>query len=127
MIIGIGATIGKVGYILNAASSNQQINAMVFNNETEAKFYCYFLFANRPNIVGLTNAATLAILNQSQNKDIPVPVMDINEMKLIVRKIEESDLKIKTAVKRIEKEIELIKEYKSSLINEVVTGKIILN
>ncbi|HLG35225.1 MAG TPA: restriction endonuclease subunit S [Bacteroidia bacterium] len=127
MIIGIGATLGKVGYILNPASSNQQINAMVFNNETEAIFYCYFLFANRPNIVALTNAATLAILNQSQNKDIPVPVMDIDEMKLIVKKIEESDLKIKTVVKRIEKEIELIKEYKASLINEVVTGKLILN
>jgi type I restriction enzyme, S subunit len=127
MIIGIGATLGKVGYILSPASSNQQINAMVFKNDTEAKFYCYFLFANKPNIVGLTNAATLAILNQSQNKDIPVPVMNIDEMKLIVKKIEDSDSKIATAVKRIEKEIELIKEYKTSLINETVTGKLILN
>ena len=35
--------------------------------------------------------------------------------------------RIKTTISKIEMEIELIKEFKSSMINEVVTGKIILN
>jgi len=48
----------------------------------------------------------------------------IEEQQEIVTLIKRESNKIDTAISRIEKEIELIKEYKQSLIAEVVTGKI---
>ncbi len=48
-------------------------------------------------------------------------------MEEIVKFIEEKANIIHKTVFHIEQEIELIKEYRTSLINEVVTGKITLN
>ncbi len=124
LLVGIGATLGKVGYIEDPASSNQQINAITMDSLEKAKFYSYFLYVNQPNIVALANAATLAILNQAQTKDIPVIVSPAEEQKQIVQFIETATGKIDATVATIEKEIEYLREYRTALISEVVTGKI---
>lgn len=124
LFVGIGATLGKVGYIIEPATSNQQINCLSFSSEEEAFFYANYFFSNQPNIVALANAATLAILNQSQMKDIIVPV-PINKMVLqdCISKIQNETGRIDSTISKIEREIDLIQEYKKALISEVVTGK----
>ncbi len=127
LIVGIGATLGKVGYITSPASSNQQINAIVFSSIEEAKFYANLFYAFKDVVLSKSNASTLAILNQAQTKDFIVPVPAEQELPLIVNEIEELNTRIENTIRKIEQEIELIKEYRTSLINEVVTGKITLN
>ena len=127
LIVGIGATLGKVGYITSPASSNQQINAIVFSSIEEAKFYANLFYAFKDVVLSKSNASTLAILNQAQTKDFIVPVPAEQELPLIVSEIEELNTRIENTIRKIEQEIELIKEYRTSLINEVVTGKITLN
>lgn len=124
LFVGIGATLGKVGYINEPAASNQQINCLSFASEDEAFFYANYFYSIQPNIVALANAATLAILNQSQMKDIIVPI-PINKADLqdCISKIKTETSRINATIEKIEKEIELIEEYKASLISEVVTGK----
>lgn len=56
------------------------------------------------------------------NVFIAVPPLEIQQQ--IVTKIKEETSKIDNAISTIEKEIELIKQYKQSLIAEAVTGKI---
>ena len=48
----------------------------------------------------------------------------MDEQKQIINHIETKTSKLDKIIKQIKKEINLIKEYKTSLINEVVTGKI---
>lgn len=127
LIVGIGATLGKVGYITNPASSNQQINAIVFSSIEEAKFYANLFYAFKDVVLSKSNASTLAILNQAQTKDFIVPVPTEQELPLIVSEIEVLNTRIENTIRKIEQEIELIKEYRTSLINEVVTGKTTLN
>jgi type I restriction enzyme S subunit len=125
LMVGIGATLGKVGFIVEPATSNQQINAISFSNRELAVFYAYFFHVNQANIVSLANAATLAILNQSQTRDIPLPVPPTeNEIKEILRFINHKESDFALTIEKIEKEIELMKEYRTALISEVVTGKI---
>lgn len=127
LIVGIGATLGKVGYITSPASSNQQINAIVFSSIEEAKFYANLFYAFKDVVLSKSNASTLAILNQAQTKDFIVPVPTEQELPLIVSEIEALNTRIENTIRKIEQEIELIKEYRTSLINEIVTGKITLN
>mgnify|MGYP003585011491 FL=1 len=54
---------------------------------------------------------------------MPVPVPPIAEQKEILRKTELFNEKVKAAQSKIEKQIEIILNYKKSLIHEVVTGK----
>ncbi|MBM3435794.1 MAG: hypothetical protein FJY07_06210, partial [Bacteroidetes bacterium] len=115
----------KVGYIIEPATSNQQINCLTFKSTQEAIFYANYFYSNQPNIVSLANAATLAILNQSQMKDIILPVpSSFDELKNTVLFIQTETQRIDTTISKIEKEIELLQEYRTALISEVVTGKI---
>ncbi len=124
LMVGIGATLGKIGFVNKPSSSNQQINAIIFKDEFNPLFGAYFLRSQSLNIVSLANAATLAILNQSQTKDLPMVVPPSLEQTKIVEFIQTETTKIDTTISKIEKEIELMQEYRTALINEVVTGKV---
>ncbi|WP_405202325.1 restriction endonuclease subunit S [Dokdonia sp. LLG6352-1] len=56
--------------------------------------------------------------------NVKVPYPPFNEQKEIVEYIETASQKIETAIGLKEQEIEKLKEYKGSLINGVVTGKV---
>lgn len=124
LLVGIGATLGKVGYIDKPASSNQQINAIFFDCIEKAKYYSYYLLINQPNVVSYANASTLAILNQTQTKDIPVIVPNFEELKQIVHYLDTETAKLDNLVSEVEKAIEKLYEYRTALITAAVTGKI---
>ena len=66
-------------------------------------------------------------LTRAQPKRVatfPVYLPPLNEQKQIINHIETKISKLDKIIKQIKKEINLIKEYKTSLINEAVTGKI---
>lgn len=66
-------------------------------------------------------------LNFEQIKNFTVPLPPLNEQKEIVKFMELNTEHLDKTINKIEQEIELIKEYRTSLINEVVTGKMLLN
>lgn len=57
-------------------------------------------------------------------RNLIIPYPEIMEQELIVEEIEKITMSISNAIVKLEDEIELIAEYKTSLINEAVTGKI---
>ena len=123
-LVGIGATLGKIGLIEKQSSCNQQINPIIFNDEFNPFYGAYFLMAYGPIIISLANASTLAILNQSQTKELLVLAPPLEEQKIIVKQIENETTRIDSIISKSEKEIELLQEYRTALISEVVTGKI---
>ncbi len=63
-------------------------------------------------------------LNYSDFKRLQIPVPTRGEQKQIVNFIESISTKIVSAISLKDQEIEKLKEYKASLINSAVTGKI---
>lgn len=63
-------------------------------------------------------------LSKERMKRIPFVIPTLDEQKEILEYIDSISLKIETAINLKQKEIEKLKEYKSSLINSVVTGKV---
>jgi len=57
-----------------------------------------------------------------QNLIIPVPLL--NKQTVIAKKIQNEKKRIKSTISKIEKEIELMQEYRTALISDVVTGKV---
>jgi restriction endonuclease S subunit len=124
LLIGIGATVGKIGIVSEACSSNQQINAIILLNNYNPKFYLYFLSTIKDIIVMEASSATLPIFNQTQTKNIITPVPPLQEQIEISSFIENEEFRIQTIISKSQQEIELLKEYKTALISEVVTGKV---
>lgn len=56
--------------------------------------------------------------------DVKVCFPSLEEQKVIIQHIETETRRIDTTISKIEKEIELLQEYRTALISEVVTGKI---
>ena len=57
-------------------------------------------------------------------REIFAPVPPISEQIEIVNHIKKESERIETAITRIHREIDLLREYKTTLIAEAVTGKI---
>lgn len=123
LVIGIGGTLGKVSMIEVDGGSNQQINSVTFNHEVLPEFGLYYLSAFESILKSISNAATLAILTQSDLKDMLFVLPPLEEQKQIVLHIKTEIATINTAIDKAEREIELIREYKEAMIAEAVMGE----
>lgn len=63
-------------------------------------------------------------INYSKLKQCLIPLPPIEEQRAIVSYINERTAKIETLAKKLEQEIEYLKEYKQRLISDVVTGQV---
>jgi type I restriction enzyme S subunit len=86
--------------------------------------YYFSSSTHRPFFVGQMNLVIRASLSQDHLKRMPVLIPPLTEQKEISAYIENASQKIETAISLKQQEIVKLKEYKSSLINSVVTGKV---
>ncbi len=68
--------------------------------------------------------STMENLNTGILERLPIPLPPIDEQKKIMEFIKNKNLQVDVAIAQIEKEIELIQEYRTTLISDAVTGKI---
>jgi type I restriction enzyme S subunit len=88
-----------------------------------SRFY-FSSSTHRPFFVGQMNLVIRASLSQDHLKRMPVLLPPLSEQKEISNYIESASQKIEIAIKLKQQEIDKLKEYKLSLINGVVTGKV---
>ncbi|GAQ13142.1 type I restriction-modification system, specificity subunit S [Myroides odoratimimus] len=79
---------------------------------------------NRFYFIGNMNIVIRASLSQELLKGLPILLPSLQEQQQIVDYLDEHITKIDKSVAIKEQQIEKLKEYKQSLINEVVTGKV---
>jgi type I restriction enzyme S subunit len=124
LIVGIGATLGKVGISYKTCSANQQINAITFKENVEPLYGAYYLYSIRELMKSVANAATLAIVNQATTGDLPFVCPPIEEQRKIIETTETKVSVIRSSILEIESQISDLQSYKSSVISEAVTGKV---
>ena len=125
LLVGIGATLGKVGMITDIGTSNQQINAIQFDElEINPKYGLYYLYGYKNAIISLSNTSTIGIFNQTQTANFFIIISPKEEQQKIVDHLDKATAKIDKIIKHIENKIKLLEEYKKSLIHHAVTGKI---
>ena len=118
--VGIGATVGKVGYSEHSAYCNQQINALI-PYDINYKYLTYYLVFCKPEIVRIASASTLPIINQSKTGNIPLIELSIPEQEAIVTYLDTKVAKIDEYISIAEKKIAALEELKQTIIAEAVT------
>lgn len=124
MLVGIGATLGKVGVSENPCSANQQINAVVPIAEINSYFLAYFLIASNSEIKLMSNASTIGILNQEKTKQLTILLPPKQEQDAIVQFLQVAESKNQATRKTAMEAIKRIQEYRAALITAAVTGQI---
>lgn len=127
---GDGAGVGKVFHYINGKFDfHQRVYKFSYFREVNGLYMFHYIQSNFFNVAMLGTAkSTVDSLRLPLIQDfwICFPKTEL-EQNQIIDSIENVSGKINTAISLKEKEIEKLKEYKSSLINEVVTGKIKVN
>lgn len=124
-LVGIGGTIGKVGFCETEATCNQQINAIIPNGQKiNHKYLAHLIQSTKVQILRLANFSTLPIINQDRTGTLNIVVPPISEQESIVNILENKSAPINAAIKAAEKQISLLQERKQIIINDVVTGKV---
>ncbi|WP_052461066.1 restriction endonuclease subunit S [Psychroserpens mesophilus] len=123
---GDGAGVGKVFHYLNEKFDFHQ-RVYKFSNfrNIEGKLLFYYLRSNFHSIALNGEAkSTVDSLRLPLIQNFMVTIPPKREQIEIINRIETASQKIETAIGLKQQEIEKLKEYKSSLINGVVTGKV---
>ena len=107
--------------ILGKSAAYIELKDFVFN-----KFIFYVLKSQYINnyFENSFSGTTIKNLSLYTLRNTPFPLMEIDEQRSIVQFIETECTRIDAKIAKTKKLIELLTEYRTALISEVVTGKI---
>lgn len=113
----IGSTIGKIGIASSELTSNQQINAIICNEDNE--FLYYVLLYNTGRIRKLAGEQAVPIIKKSDFENLNFPIPPLAEQKKIAEILCTWD----DAIEKQSKLIEKLERRKRGLMQRLLTGK----
>jgi type I restriction enzyme S subunit len=124
LVVGIGATLGKVAVPGDACSGNQQINAIEPSGRLASWFLGLFLSATQEQMRVSSNASTLGIMNQQKTKELIISCPPLVEQEQIIAHIGKILRGMLEMSEQCQCVVELLQERRSALISAAVTGQI---
>ncbi|MER1789993.1 restriction endonuclease subunit S [Proteus mirabilis] len=124
MLVAIGATIGKIGYLEQDASSNQQITGMKFNSAIIPRYAYYWFRFIKPEILTNASTATLPIINQKGIKALSFCAPNKQLQETICKKIDEVSNFRNTVKAELNEKVELMRSLKASILDSAFKGEL---
>jgi type I restriction enzyme S subunit len=123
---GDGVGVCKVWHYVNEKFDFHQRVYMMSNFQPVlGKYLFYYLKENfGKEVMKLSAKSTVDSLRRPMFQNFMVCFGALEEQKKIIEEIEFQEIRIDTLISKSQQEIELLKEYKTALISEVVTGKV---
>lgn len=119
-----GATIGKTSLVNCEITTNQACCVFYGSDIILNEFLFNWFLSNKSNIVNLSKGGGQPNVSMEILKNLRVPCPGKIEQELIVDFVQYENLRIEKLISNVYQEIELLKEYKTALISEAVTGKV---
>jgi type I restriction enzyme S subunit len=123
LIVGIGATAGKVAFAGRPVSSNQQVTAIHPGPELDGRFLAWQLWSRGSELRDLAPYTTLPILNNDFLRSFPVRVPSLAIQREAARTVDNQWMKTRALQTRLESQVELLHERRRALITAAVTGE----
>lgn len=124
LIVGIGATTGRVGHNTAPSTGNQQLTCIVGNMHAIPRFLSWQLWAHTRAIRAIVPFATLPILNNAFLLSLSFVAPPLREQQAIAAFLAEQTEQIAVVCERVEAAVERLQEYRTALVTAAVTGKI---
>jgi type I restriction enzyme S subunit len=124
-----GASIGRCYYVdetLGESNVNQHVSILRPNNKVLTKYLYYILYSNigQEQIRKEQTGSGREGLNFEVLKNFQVPLPEISEQESIINYIELQSNQMEFRIMKTKKLIDLLTEYRSALISDVVSGKV---
>ncbi|MBD1566034.1 restriction endonuclease subunit S [Vibrio sp. S12_S33] len=113
------ASIGKNAIAYENITTNQQINAVVINNNHSNEFFYYQIEFNKHKLLAWAGTTAVPILNKSSFEKIPLSAPLKNEQQRIASVLTAADKEIEL----LEAKLAHFKQEKKALMQQLLTGK----
>ena len=116
------ASIGKICTTTVPSVTNQQINSIVVNQDKYDPSFVYYLLKTKTDVIqSVANSATTPIVNKSTFASINVCVPPLSIQRAIANFLDRKTEQIDELIRIKERQIELLQEQRTALINQAVT------
>lgn len=122
-----GATIGRLGILGVDATVNQACCVFAEPTTFESSFFYYWLIMRKPILLSLSTGGGQPNLSLEDLKHIRIPTPPIEEQQAIAEHIEKKNAIIDSQKAQVTEAIERLKEYRSTLITDAVTGRMVIH
>jgi type I restriction enzyme S subunit len=119
-----GGRIGKLGISTFDSYCNQSVCVLPNNDKINVKFYYYWFLGFQELVKNMGRGGGQPNINKEMIKQFPTVKIDLIEQNEITEYLDSKTNDINNLVDLEQKKIDLLKEYRQSLISEVVTGKV---
>ncbi len=110
--------LGKTGIAKVPLAFNQQINAVVFNENVVPEFGFYYAQTLKPWLYGESSATTIPIVNKGKFQQARFPLAPLDEQREIVAELEKQFSRLDEAVANLQRVKANLKRYKDSVYSE---------
>jgi type I restriction enzyme S subunit len=124
LVMTIAANIGDVAVLDFEACFPDSVVGFVPRSGVERDYLYYVFRAMKPELLREAPVNTQGNLNIDRIGSRKIPLPPAGEQQEIVRQIEQSTADLNSTIERAEREIFLLREYRTRLIADVVTGKL---
>lgn len=122
-----GATVGRLGLLGVAATTNQACCVFQGGKQISEKFLYYWLRMRRPVLIAMSVGGGQPNLSQDDLKNLRVPCPSLSEQKDIVEFLAIKTTELDSIIDKTNKGLDLLIEYRSALISSAVTGQLPIN
>jgi len=122
LIVGIGATAGRVGHNVRASTGNQQMTCITSDSRVLPRFLSWQLWAREEELRETAPYTTLPILNNDFLRSLPISAPPVDHQQDIVNRLDRRADQVQAVTKRLRAQIDLLAERRQALITATVTG-----
>jgi type I restriction enzyme S subunit len=124
LLVGIGATAGRVSMADQSVTSNQQITGLVCSERLLPRFLAWQLWARRSEVLDTAPYTTLPILNNEFLKSLMIFVPSFEEQEAVATRLDRLASRVGMAKQGLDTQIARFIELRQTLITAAVTGEL---
>ena len=127
LMVCIGATIGKIGFVDRNVSCNQQINSLKVKKELESKFVFYAMRSKSfyEQVIHNSAQATLPIINKGKWETLIIAYPKSKlEQQNIVKKLDTLLIETKNLETIYQQKVKDLEELKKSVLQKAFNGEL---
>jgi type I restriction enzyme S subunit len=124
VVIGIGATAGRVGYLDRPVTGNQQLTCITPAKDVDGKFFAWQLLGRSSQMRKTAPYTTLPILNNDFLRSLEMTWPSLENQRRVARQLDERALRVCQALQALSRQVDLLHEHRQALITAAVTGEL---
>lgn len=123
VLMSVRAPVGELNLSDKIYGIGRGLCSIKAEQELSTPFLWYYLMKSKDDFNSFANGSTFTAITVDDLKNFPLILPPLSEQTAIAAYLDKKCAAIDRQIAKIEKQIELLKEYKQSVITECVTGK----